>query len=52
MDEREIAHAGDQFKALVRETFSFLTRDFGFEASVDESDTYTYRLAFRNYSRG
>lgn len=48
MDEREIAQAGDEFKTLVRETFTFLTGEFGFEPPIDESDAHRHCLVFRN----
>lgn len=51
MDEREIAHAGDEFKSRVRDQFGFLVADFGFEPAVDESEATTHRLTFRNIPR-
>jgi hypothetical protein len=51
MDERQIAHAGDEFKSRVREVVAFLLTDFGFAPAVDESVKYSHRLTFRNAAR-
>lgn len=48
MNEREIANAGDEFKARVADQFGFLVSEFGFEPGVDESSRYSHRLVFRN----
>ncbi len=48
MNERDIANAGDEFEARVREAFEFLVKEFGFDRGVDESGNYSHRLVFRS----
>ncbi len=48
MDEREIAASGAAYKARVRQLYSFLVDEFGFEPPIDADGPYRHALAYKH----